>query len=246
MIRLIYSLLNIHFLKISSLVIFSPSNFHSWTVRPVTQIPMTKITQVKSAGRIQHQYRILPSILTNIGVFKGKQMFTLGAYGSPSLTSNPSKAEITSGQLPKCTYNASGFLWRYLKKASKTIEDFGRSFYLFITKQANLLCLLKLLILPGELKEFSRRATLPLVRPIKIWLFSIDIGPSWDKKKTTFPSGRSMVEKNRVSYGKSCIVLHIPAIFFTERKEMVISIFTKPKSLKWNGANGSEQRAKIH
>lgn len=95
-------------------------------------------------------------------------MFTLEAYGGPSHPSNPSKAEISSGPFPKFTYNAFGFLWRYLKQSSQIKEDFGRSFYLFITKQANLLCLPKLLILPGELNVFSRRATLPLTRPINI------------------------------------------------------------------------------
>ena len=127
---------------------------------------MTKIIQKKSIGVIHHEYRILASILTNRGVFKGKQMFTLGAYCGPSQNSNPSKAEISSGPFPEFTYNAFGFLWRYLKQASQITEDFGRSFYLFIKKHANLLCLPKLLILPCELNEFSQRATQPLASPI--------------------------------------------------------------------------------
>jgi hypothetical protein len=131
-------------------------------------MPMTKITQDKSIGRIQHQYRISPSILTSRSAFNGKQLFTLGAYGGPSRTSNSSNAEIHPGPFPKCTCNAFGFLWRYLKQASQINEDFGRIFYLFITKQANLACLPKLLIHPGELNEFSRRETLPLTRPINI------------------------------------------------------------------------------
>ena len=129
---------------------------------------MTKIKQDKSIGRIQHEYRTLPSILTNRGVFKGKEMSTLGVYGGPLQTSNPSIAEISSGSFPKFTYNAFGYLWRYLKQASQITEDFGRSFYLFITKQTNLLYLPKLLILPGELNVFSRRATLPFTRPVNI------------------------------------------------------------------------------
>ena len=64
-------------------------------------MPMTKIIQEKSAGGIHHEYRVLPSILTNRGVFNRKQMFTLGAYGGPSQNSNPSKAEISSGPFPE-------------------------------------------------------------------------------------------------------------------------------------------------
>lgn len=207
---------------------------------------MTNITQHKSTGGIRHLYRILPSILTDRGVFKDKQMSTLGAYGFSPGISNPSNAEISPASFTKFTYNSFEFLLRYLKKASQTIEDFGRSFYLFITKQTYLLRLPKLLILHRELNEFSRRATLPLTRPRNIWLFLIDIGPSWGKKKTTFPSGRSMEGKKRVSFGKSSIVLHIPEPFFKERKEMVISIFTNLISLKWNGTSGSKQRTKIH
>ena len=168
-IYMVFTLRVLHFIKTRrrACLLTRPS-FHPWTVRPVTPMPMTKITQDKSIGRIQHQYRISPSILTSRSAFKGKQLFTLGAYGGPSRTSNSSNAEIHPGPFPKCTCNAFGFLWRHLKKASQTIEDFGRNFYLFLTKQANLLCLPKLLILPGELNEFSRRATLPLTRPINI------------------------------------------------------------------------------
>ena len=159
----------LHFIKTRrrACLLTRPS-FHPWIVRPVTPMPMTKITQNKSTGGIQHEYRILPSILSNRSAFKRKQLSTLGAYGGPSRTSNPSKAEISSGPFPKCTYNAFGFLWRYLKQASQINEDIGRIFYLFLTKQANLLCLPKLLILPGELNVFSRRATLPLTSPINI------------------------------------------------------------------------------
>ena len=143
-------------------------NFHRWTVRPVTHIPMTNITQHKSTEGIWHLYRILPSILTDRGVFKDKQMSTLGAYGFSPGISNPSNAEISPIPFPKCTYNSFEFLLRCLRKASQTIEDFGRSFYLFITKQTYLLRLPKFLILHRELNEFSRRATLPLTRPRNI------------------------------------------------------------------------------
>ena len=242
-----FTLRVLHFLKTKRRACLSARpNFHRWTVRPVSHIPMTEITQDKSTGGIRHQYRILPSILTNRGVFKGKQMFVPGSYGGPSQASNSSKAEISSGPFPKFTYNTFGFLWRYLKQASQITEDFGISFYLFITKQTYLLRLPKLLILTRELTEFSGRATLPLTRPRNIWLFLIDIGPSWGKKKTTFPSGRSLEEKKRVSFGKSSIVLHIPGPFFKERKEMMISIFTNLISLKWNGTSGLIQRARIH
>ena len=207
---------------------------------------MTRTIQDKSAGGIYHQYRILPPISTNRSAFKGKQLFTLGAYGGPSRTSNTSKAEIHSVPFPEFTCNAFGFLSIYRKKASQAIKGFGRSLYLFIAKHAKLLCFPKILILPGELNEFSRRATLPLTRPVNIWLFSIDIGPSWGKKKTTFPSGRSMAKKNRVPFGESCIVLHTPVPFINEIKAMMESIFTNLISLKWNGTSGSKQRAKIH
>ena len=166
---MLFTLRVLHFIKTRrrACVLTGPI-FHPWTVRPVTPMPMTKIIQDKSMGGIQREYRILPSILTNRGVFKGKQLFTLGAYGGPSRTSNPSKAEIHPGPSSKCTFNAFGFLWRQLKKSSHTIEDFGRNFYLFVTKHASFACLPKLLILPGELNEFSRRATLPLTRLINI------------------------------------------------------------------------------
>jgi hypothetical protein len=131
-------------------------------------MPMTRAIQDKSAGGIDHQYRISRSILTNRSAFKGKQLFTLGAYGGPPRTSNTSKAEVTSVPFPEFTCNALGFFSIYRKKASQTIEGFGRSFYLFIAKHAKLLCFPKLLILPGELNEFSRRATLPLARPVNI------------------------------------------------------------------------------
>ena len=143
-------------------------NFYPWTVRPVTPMPMTRAIQDKSAGGIDHQYRVSRSILTNRCAFKGKQLFTLGAYGGPSRTSNTSKAEVHSGPFPEFTYNAFGFLSIYRKKASQTIKGFGRSFYLFIAKHAKLLCFTKILILPGKLNEFSRRATLPLTRPINV------------------------------------------------------------------------------
>ena len=129
---------------------------------------MTRAIQDKSAGGIDHQYRISRSILTNRSAFKGKQLFTLGAYGGPSRTSNTSKAEVTSVPFPAFTCNAFGFFSIYRKKASQIIEGFGRGFYLFIAKHAKLLCSPKLLILPGELHEFSRGATLPLARPINI------------------------------------------------------------------------------
>lgn len=168
-IYMVFTLRVLHFIKTRRRAcLLTRPNFHPWTVRPVTPMPMTKITQNKSTGGIQHEYRILPSILLNRSAFKRKQLFTLGAYGGPSRTSNPGKAENSSGPFPKCTYNAFGFLWRYLKQASQINEDFGRIFYLFITKQANLACLPKLLILPGELNMFSRRETLPLTRPINI------------------------------------------------------------------------------
>jgi hypothetical protein len=131
-------------------------------------MPMTRAIQDKSAGGIDHQYRISRSILTNRSAFKGKQLFTLGAYGGPSRTSNTSKAEIHSVPFPEFTCNAFGFLSIYRKKASQAIKGFGRSLYLFIAKHAKLLCFPKILILPGELNEFSRRATLPLTRPVNI------------------------------------------------------------------------------
>ena len=95
-------------------------------------------------------------------------MSTLGDYDCPPGISNPSNSEISTAPFPICTYNSLEFPWRCLKKASQTIEDVGGSFYLFITKQINLLRLLKLSILPRELREFSRRATLPLTRPRNI------------------------------------------------------------------------------
>ena len=166
-IYILFTLRVLHFIKTKRRpCLLARPNFHLWTFRPVTPMPMTKIIQDKSIGEIQHEYRVLPSILTNRSAFKGRQLFALGAYGGPYQTSNPSKAEISSGPFPKCTYNAFGFFWRYRKQASQTIEDFRRIFCLFLTKQANLLCLPKLLILPGELIEFSRRATLPLTSPI--------------------------------------------------------------------------------
>jgi hypothetical protein len=55
-----------------------------------------------------------------------------------------------------------------------------------------------------------------------------------------------MAEKNRVSFGESCIVLHSTVPFINEIKEMMKSIFTNLISLKWNGTIGSKQRAKIH
>ena len=143
-------------------------NFYPWTVRPVTPMPMTRVIQDKSAGGIDHQYRISRSILTNRSSFKGKELFTLGAYGRPSQTSNTSKAEVHSGPFREFTHNAFEFLSIYRKKASQTIKGFGRSFYLFIAKHTKLLCFPKILILPGELNEFSRRATLPLTRPVNI------------------------------------------------------------------------------
>ena len=165
----IFTLRVFHFLKTRWRgYLLALPNFHPRTVRPVTPMPMIKIIQDKSIGGILHEYRILPSILTNRGVFKMIQMFTLGAYGGPSQTSNPSKAEISSGPFPKFTYNAFGFLWRYLKQASQITEDFEGSLYLFITKQAKLLCLPKISILPGELNVFSRRVTQLLTRPINI------------------------------------------------------------------------------
>ena len=168
-IYILFTLRVLHFIKTKRRpCLLARPNFHLWTFRPETPMPMTKIIQDKSIGGIQHQYRIPPSILTNRGVFKGKQMFVPGSYGGPSQTSIPSKAEISSGPFPKFTYIAFGFLWRYLKQASQITKDFGRSFYLFTTKQTNLLCLPKLSILPGELNEFSRRATLPLTRSIDI------------------------------------------------------------------------------
>ena len=103
------------------------SKFSPWTVRPVTHIPMTNITQHKSTGGIRHLYRILPSILTDRGEFKDKQMSTLGAYGFP--------LEFLIQAILRLAHIIYKIYIQFIripsecpKEASQTIEDFGRSF----------------------------------------------------------------------------------------------------------------------
>ena len=68
-IYILFTLRVLHFIKTKRRpCLLARPNFHPWTFRPVTPMPMTKIIQDKIIGGIQHEYRILPSILTNRSV----------------------------------------------------------------------------------------------------------------------------------------------------------------------------------